>query len=122
MTSTYHVCYSSIENPEIIHFIEVPDGAELATGQPLSDNFTNPDDAAVFAFQLGYGFKQFSLHEEFETSEYVSFDGMLFRALNNIAPYQPSIDPDVQELPPIPTRAIANWVLVYAPDEFDEAV
>ena len=50
----YCVCYG----PEVVHYIEVADGATFDTGQPNTETFTDEATARTRAEELGYVFPE----------------------------------------------------------------
>ena len=117
MTTKYHVCHG----PSAVHFVEVPAGTGFKTGQPNDEVFDVRDDAARRAFELNFtGFREFSLREEYEDGEYVTFRDNLYRATAEVEPYvedDSGLDPD----PVIPTPANdpKEWILITYEEESD---
>ena len=123
MTTKYHVCHG----PSAVHFVEVLDGSAFQTGQPNDEVFEVRDNAALRAFELNYGFREFSLNEEYDDGEYVTFRDDLYRATATVEPYveNPAPDPfDPAPVFPTPPRDTADWVLISIeePEELTDAV
>ena len=112
MTTKYHVCHG----PDHVHFVEVPDGSVFQTGQPNDEVFDVRDDAALRAFELNFtGFREFSLREEYEDGEYVTFKENLYRATAEVEPYVEDPDPDPFDPAPViptPPRDPSQWLLI----------
>ena len=95
MTTKYHVCWG----PNAVAFVEVPDGSDFQTGQPNDEVFDVRDDAARRAFELNYtGFDHFKLEDEYEDGQYVVFLDNLYRALAEVAPYDPRLRATVDDV------------------------
>ena len=119
MATKYHVCWG----PNAVAFVEVPDGSDFQTGQPNDEVFDVRDDAARRAFELNYGFREFSLQEEYDDGEYVTFKDNLYRATATVQPYKPDTEEAFLVLP-VPPCDTADWVLVSIdePEELTDAV
>ena len=107
MTTKYHVCWG----PDAVAFVEAPDTSAFQTGQPNDEAFEVRDDAARRAFELDYGFKEFSLQEEYQDGEFVSFKDNLYRATATVEPYAPETEEAFLVLP-VPPCDTADWVLI----------
>ena len=53
---TYYICYGY--TPNVVHYIEVPEGAHFASGQPTVEEFTDEAAAKARAVELGYVFEE----------------------------------------------------------------
>lgn len=51
---TYYICHG----PEAVHYIEVTEGTNFASGQPTVEEFTNEAAAKARAIELGYVFEE----------------------------------------------------------------
>ena len=60
MTTTYFVCHG----PNVVHYVEVPKGSNLSSGQPNIEEFTDETIAKARAIELGYIFESDTAEEE----------------------------------------------------------
>lgn len=60
MTTTYFVCHG----PNVVHYVEVPEGSNLSSGQPNIEEFTDEAAAKTRAIELGYVFESDTVEEE----------------------------------------------------------
>ena len=115
LPATFYVFHG----PDAVHFVETTTTVE--SGQPNQEMFEVRDDAARRAFELNFtGFREFSLREEYEDGEYVTFRDNLYRATAEVEPYvedDSGLDPD----PVIPTPANdpKEWILITYEEESD---
>lgn len=116
MTTKYHVCWG----PDAVAFVEVPDGSSFKTGQPNDEVFEVRDDAARRAFELNFtGFREFSLRDEYEDGEYVTFRDKLYRATDEVEPYVENDfeEEEVEPLIPTPANDTKDWTLITYEEE-----
>ena len=60
MTNTYFVCHG----PNAVHYVEVPEGSNISSGQPNIEEFTDEALAKARAIELGYVFESDTDEEE----------------------------------------------------------